>query len=151
MKKIFCVLFIIGFLITGCEKDDICDPSTPTTPRLVIQFFDSTNRSATKVINNLKIVGEGMDYNNGVLNDNGSQIWNDSLVFVPLKITQDVTKFRFIRNAQDTILSNDITDELEFNYSRRDEYVSRACGFKTLFDLYGIPNKDPFVLNDAED
>lgn len=151
MKKIFCFLFISVFLLTSCEKDDICDPSTPTTPRLVIKFFNANNRSVPQIISDLKIVGEGMDYENGILNNNGTQIWNDSLVYVPLRINQDVSKFSFIRKANDTVLSNDITDILEFNYSRRDEYVSRACGFKTIFDLNGSPTGRPFVLNNDED
>jgi hypothetical protein len=31
--------------------------------------------------------------------------------------------------------SNDNIDILTFNYQRVDEYVSRACGYKTLFTL----------------
>lgn len=151
MKKIFCALFLIGFILTGCEKDDICDPSTPTTPRLVIKFYDFNNPSVTKRINNLKIVGDGINYSNGVKNDQGSQFWTDSLVYIPLRVNQDVSKFRFIRfAAQDTLLANAKVDTLEFNYSKRDEYVSRACGFKTLFDLNG-GQADPFILNDDED
>lgn len=143
-------MFAIGFLFIGCEKDDICDPTTPTTPRLVIKFFDFNNQSSPKIISDLKIIGDGMEYNNGILNNQGGQIWNDSLAYVPLRINQEASKFRFIRNAQDTIVSNDVTDIIEFNYSRRDQYVSRACGFKTVFDLYGNPNKDAFVLNEEE-
>ena len=152
MKKIFCVLFIIGFVLTSCEKDDICDPSTPTTPRLVIKFFDANNPSVTKRINNLKIVGDGVSYINGVKRDDGSQFWaNDSMVYIPLRINQDVSKFKFIRFAGlDTIRATAKEDILEFNYSRRDEFVSRACGFKTIFDLNG-GQADPFVLNNDED
>lgn len=150
MKKIFCVLFIIGFVLTGCEKDDICDPSTPTTPRLVIQLFDVNNPSVSRIVNNIKIVGEGINYSNGVKNNQGSQIWNDSLIYIPLKINEDVTKLRFIRFAQDTLLANASVDTIAFNYSRRSEFVSRACGFKTMFDLNGILNAKPFVLNNDE-
>jgi len=144
-------LFIIGFILTGCEKDDICDPSTPTTPRLVIKLYDFNNPSVTKRINNLKIVGDGINYSNGVETNLGSQFWTDSLIYIPLRVNQDVSKFRFIRFAvQDTLLANARVDTLEFNYSRRDEYVSRACGFKTIFDLNG-GQADPFILNNDED
>lgn len=151
MKKIFYSLFLFGFILISCEKDDICDPSTPTTPRLVIKFFDFNNPTAAKRITNLKIVGDGMNYSNGVPNNTGGQIWsNDSLVYIPLKTTLDVSKFRFVRfAAQDTILANAEVDTLEFNYSRRNEYVSRACGFKTMFDLNG-GQAEPFILNDDE-
>mgnify|MGYP003410373598 CR=1 FL=1 len=143
-------MFLTGFLITSCEKDDICDPSTPTTPRLVIKFYDFNNPSVLKRINTLKIVGDGMNDDNPVLNEQGTEIWNDTIAYIPLRINQDSSKFRFIINANDTDLSNDIEDILEFNYSRRDTYVSRACGFKTTFDLFGIPTKNPFVVNENE-
>jgi len=152
MKKIFCILFIIGFILISCEKDDICDPSTPTTPRLVIKLYDANNPSVTKRINNLKIVGDGINYSNGVLNDLGSQFWTDSLIYIPLRVNQDASKFKFIRfSTQDTLLANARVDLLEFNYSRREEYVSRACGFKTIFDLNGSQTGNPFILNNDED
>lgn len=149
MKKIFSALFVFGLIFISCEKDDICDPSTPTTPRLVLQFFDANNPSVTRIIDDLKVVGEGMEYEDGVLNNQGNQIWNDSLVYLPLRVNQDVSKFRLIRKANDTIVSNDIIDTLEINYTRRDTYVSRACGFKTLYDLFGNPTVEPFILNNT--
>lgn len=151
MKKIVCALFILGFILASCEKDDICDPSTPTTPRMVIKFFLMSNPTVPIQIPNLKIVGDGMDYNDAVLNNQGGQIWNDSLAFVPLRVLEDSSRFSFIRTQGDTIRSNDITDVLDFNYTRRSTYISRACGFKSTFDLFGNPNSDPFVLNDDED
>ena len=36
MKKIILLLFVIALSFSGCEKDDICDADTVTTPRLVI-------------------------------------------------------------------------------------------------------------------
>jgi hypothetical protein len=54
---------------------------------------------------------------------------------VPLKTTADITTLRFIQNGSDTDNTNDNIDVVTFNYQRVDEYVSRACGFKTLFYL----------------
>jgi len=45
MKKIFLLLFVFSLL--GCEKDDICESTTPTTPRLVIEFYDFNASTAT--------------------------------------------------------------------------------------------------------
>jgi hypothetical protein len=58
-----------------------------------------------------------------------------SKIQVPLKTNQNSTILRFIQNGGDTNASNDNIDILTFNYQRVDEYVSRACGFKTLFYL----------------
>lgn len=144
-------MFAIGFILIGCEKDDICDPSTPTTPRMVIKFFLMSNPSVPIQITDLKIVGEGMGYDNGVRNNQGNQIWTDSLAYIPLRIQHDNTKFSFIRTKGDTIRSNDVIDILDFNYTRTNTYISRACGFKSTFNLYGNPTKSPFILNDDED
>ncbi len=151
MKKIFAVLLLVSFFFAGCEKDDICDPTTPTTPRLVLQFFDKNNISLTRATTNLKIVGDGMEDTNGVPNANGEQTWNDTVVYLPLRLNENSTKFKLILNADDSIDTNDLIDFLEFNYKRNDVYVSRGCGFKTLFDLFGDPLKDPFVLNETPD
>ena len=52
MKKIY-LLFLIAITFSSCEKDDICDANTPTTPRLIIDFYDATNPTALKNVINL--------------------------------------------------------------------------------------------------
>jgi len=126
MKKIFLLLFV--FLLVGCEKDDICDANTPTTPRLVIEFYDFNASTETlKNVTNLGVIApsfiEGIGFN-GV-----------NKIQVPLKTTEDTTTLRFIQNGSDTNITNDNEDILKFNYSRNEVYISRACGFKTLFTL----------------
>ncbi|MDD3003850.1 DUF6452 family protein [Flavobacterium sp.] len=148
MKKIIATLLLTSFFFTSCEKDDICDPSTPTTPQLVVQFFDKNNISLTRKTTNLKIVGDGMQDNNPLLNPNGGQTWNDTILYLPLRVNENATKFKLIMNANDNNDENDIIDYLEFNYTRKDVYISRACGFKTLFDLYGDPLRKAFLIND---
>mgnify|MGYP006353373257 FL=1 len=43
MKKTILLLLAVAFTFSSCEKDDICDANTPTTPRLVIGFYDFLN------------------------------------------------------------------------------------------------------------
>ena len=147
MKKIIATLLLVSFFFASCEKDDICDPSTETTPRLVLQFFDKNNISLKIPVTNLKLIGDGME--TGVPNPSGSQVWNDTIVYVPLRVNEDSTKYTLILNADDGDISNDVTDILEINYTRNDVYISRACGFKTEFNLFGDPLKSPFVLNNT--
>lgn len=154
MKKIIAGLLVISFFFAACEKDDICDPATPTTPRLVLRFFDKNNISVARRTTNLKIIGyigDGFPDDRPLLNPSGAAVWNDTLVYLPLRVNEDSTKYRLILNADDTNDQNDLTDELEINYTRSNFYISRACGFKTLFDLYGDPLRDPFVLNNIPD
>lgn len=126
MKKIFLLLFVFSLL--GCEKDDICDANTPTTPRLIIEFYDFTASTETlKNVNNLGIVAPPLTEGLGFSAVNKIQ--------VPLKTNAETTTFSFIQNGTDTDLTNDNEDVLDFNYTTREVYVSRACGFKTLFTL----------------
>lgn len=143
MKKIFLLVLAIAFTFAGCEKDDICDADTITTPRLVISFYDINNSSVLKSVTDLTIIGEGMTEG---ITYNSSTLINDSTVSIPLKTDADVTSFRFILNHgnANTALVNE--DNLLFNYSRENVFVSRACGFKTEYTLDPIT---PYVHTDA--
>lgn len=148
MKKILGFLMILGFASSSCEPDDICDPTTPTTPRMLIQFFDINNPAIRKTVNNLKIIGEGMT--EGVVlspTATGDEMYLSDAdnVFLPLNTETDHVKYKFILNFGDRnpLLINE--DNLEFNYSRENSYVSRACGFKTTFNLNEV---NPFNLTD---
>ena len=137
MKKIFTLLLITLFLFSSCEKDDICDANTSTTPRLVIQFYDFSNSTVLKNVTNLKVIGEGMT-EGIVFNENGNT------VSIPLKTTENNTSYRFILNSGSATFSNE--DKIKFDYSRENLFVSRACGFKTIFALNPT---NPYTHNDA--
>jgi len=149
MKKITAVLIVlfVAFGFSACEKDDICDADTPTTPRLVIQFYNSTG--VLKNVTNLKAVAEGMD-TGVILNETGTEITrylsNGNQIELPLDLTKDKVTYYLSLNATDTTLIK--TDTIEFNYDRKTLYVSRACGYKTLFNLNNLPGiPRAFVLN----
>ncbi len=138
MKKIFLILLIICFSLSSCERDDVCDPTTPTTPMLVVEFYDFFIQTNAKSISNLVIVEDGKTI--------AFSIVNGSKTKIPLKTELNSTKFRFIKDFSDPINSSTNADAVEFNYSRKNEYISRACGFKTVFTLdAGLP-----VLTDTD-
>ncbi len=140
MKKVSILILLVAAIFSGCEKDDICAETTPTTPRLIIDFYDITNPTLTKNVTNLGILGEGL---NTVILFNGV-----SKVQVPLDITKDLSKYQFILNYDN---SNPVfinTDNLQFDYTRNNVFVSRACGYKTLFTLNPT---SPFTQTDSDD
>ncbi len=144
MKKIILLLVVaLSISFTNCEKDDICDANTVTTPRLVISFYDITNSTVLKNVTNLKIIGDGMTEG---ITYNGSTLINSNKVAIPLKTDTDVTKFRFILNYGNTNTALVNEDILQFDYSRENIFVSRACGYKTIFTLDPI---HPFTHTDA--
>lgn len=129
MKKI--VIITLSLLLTvsfwNCEKDDICAEGTPTTPRLIIEFYDAANPTVLKNVTNLGVIESTLT--------EGFGFTGVSKIQVPLRTTADFTSLNFIQNGSDTNTTNDNIDAITFNYDRVDEYISRACGFKTLFFL----------------
>lgn len=135
MKKIFALLLILVSL-SGCEKDDIC--TDETTPRLVIEFYDASNNANLKSVVNLKVQGEGaanpIVFNPALAEtDNARYLFNGNKLELPLKIDGTTTKYSLILNSTST--TNDNEDFLQFNYTPDNVFVSRACGYKTIFQL----------------
>jgi hypothetical protein len=138
MKRIITLIILITFASSSCEKDDICDANTPTTPRLVIDFYNITNPSVKKNVTNLKVIGAGMK--EGIVFNAGSAgedkyLANDSRVLIPLKTNVNSTQFSFILNSGNLNPALIDIDDITINYTKNDVYVSRACGYKTLFTL----------------
>ncbi|QLC65354.1 hypothetical protein LPB248_03350 [Flavobacterium sp. LPB0248] len=150
MKKLISLLLLFTFGLSSCEKDDVCDPNTPTTPRLVITFYDISNPTKTRNVSNLKVIGEGMEqgivFNESLaVDDSLRYVTNGSTVMIPLKVNDSTTTFKFISNSFNPASIN--TDVLKFNYTPQNVYVSRACGFKTIFQLRNVL---PIVQTDPD-
>jgi hypothetical protein len=150
MKKLLSILLLFTFGLSSCEKDDICDANTPTTPRLIITFYDIANPTKTRNVNNLKVIGEGMT-EGIVFNENGTDetkyLTSGSTVAIPLKVNDSTVTYKFIYNAASTNPTSINTDVLTINYTSQNVYVSRACGFKTIFALKPV---DPFLRTDPD-
>ncbi|TYA56331.1 DUF6452 family protein [Formosa maritima] len=135
MKKIIALL-LLSLTVTNCEKDDICSESTETTPRMHIAFYDINfpSTDTPKNVVKLRINGIG-DPDPGVLPGyDGSK--NLSEAYLPLKTTEGSTQFILHKNYRlddnDNVLGN--PDTITVSYVRKDIYVSRACGYKTIFE-----------------
>lgn len=129
MKKIlfgfFSILFAMSFF--NCEKDDICEDGTPTTPRMIIEFYDNNNPTAKKSVTNLAVVAQNIT---DTLLFNGV-----SKIEIPLKTNAENVSFNFVHDSKNTTVSLRNTDEVIANYTRSDVFISRACGYKTVFTL----------------
>ena len=126
----------MAFLTTllSCEKDDICVEEN--TPSLIISFYDNDDHEQLKKLTNSYIWVVGMDslnnYNNNSL---------DSIA-VPLNLSENATKYIVENNA--------IKDTIEFNYSRKDTFISRSCGYITIFENLAIGNNTTHWIKDTE-
>lgn len=140
MKKLLLLLLLI-LSFSGCEKDDIC--TDETTPRLIIEFYDISNPSNLKNVLNLKVKGEGaidfIVFNESLPVDNPNRyLFNGNKLELPLKLNENTTKYSLILNSTSTTNANE--DFLQFNYTPQNIFVSRACGYQTIFTLNAAPD-----------
>ena len=124
MKKTFIFLLLVSLLFSSCESDDICDSTTPTTPQLVIEFFNDVTNASTNV-NKLKIQDSETSNLLGT--------FDVSKIKIPLKTDSNISKYSFTLNSDTPAVSN--LDQLEFDCNRNTFFISRACGYKTNYVL----------------
>lgn len=141
MKKLTVICFAAvctGYAFWSCEKDDICPDETPTTPSLVIEFYEDGNRSLLKNITGLSVRAEGMNRLVRLTDAGDTIVSGISTIKIPLKTDTDSVNYIFTLNTGNTPTDtgDDANDNaVTFNYTRNEVYVSRACGFKTLYTL----------------
>jgi len=149
MKKIISLLLVFTFGLSSCEKDDICDPDTPTTPRLVFTFYKINSPSELQNVTDLMVIGE--DEKTGIIfnetaTDTTKYLANGNTISIPLKTNVNSTTYTFILDSQNDNPAAINTDAIKFNYTHQDVYVSRACGFKTTFTLDPLSTSPPFSV-----
>jgi hypothetical protein len=131
MKKFIYLFFIV---ILSCEKDDICPETTQTTSRMVIEFYDLTNPDQLLEVPGLFALGlnsEGIE-----IPINNEIVTTRSSIALPLKTDETETEFNLYKNydiVDGTVIGN--PDTIKVTYSPENVYVSRSCGFKTIFDI----------------
>ena len=131
MKK-YLFLLIVFLFIASCEKDDIC--IDPTTPHLIIRFYNKDDTSKVKAVTNLKVsVKNSLDD----IIDIGSVATTDSIA-LPLNVDIDTTKVYLTKNVSET--SPGIEDVFDVNYNRDEVFVSRSCGYKTVYNNVNATN-----------
>ncbi len=132
---LFALVSVLSILFNSCERDDICDTANvPITPRLIITFQDFAD-------NNLRKNATGIEVS---LTEDSERIVPgierfDSIV-IPLDINNDNVQYEFKINANSTDPTIIRTDTLELSYKRTNEFVSKACGFRTVFSELSINN-----------
>ena len=129
-SKLKISLFTIIFIMISCEKDDICIESQIGTPRIILSFYDKTNKTLKKPVENLLI--------KGIEREDTLDIFSGDSIAIPLRNNSNFSKFEFILNAGG---ENSNNDTIHFEYSRYDLYINRACGFKSNYILNDPPAK----------
>lgn len=142
MKKLIALLLLI-LVLSNCERDDICPESTATTPKLIIRFYDITDQTETLRVLSLQVQGVGNDdiYQTAVSTDS---------LAIPLKTYENATSFilhkEYADDGEGNISGNE--DIINITYNAEEVYVSRACGYKTIYnnvELSVVTDEDNWI------
>ncbi len=121
--KISSLILVVLFCITSCERDDICPPTTATTPFLIIAFYDVAEPEENKSVQSLSYVIDGaMDT---------IALGTTDSILLPLNTNEISTRIQLISNTDNDNFTN--SDTIRFDYQVDEIYINRACGFKANF------------------
>ena len=143
MKKLKFTFLLLLVALISCERDDICAETTPTTPRLMVEFYDATETEELKPVTRLTAYGEGLANNPTNDNTEGTLVYNTNATAIELPLLigneGEITTSRFILEKDTNLrLDEDVDtdsniDIIEISYVTEFVYVSRACGYKSIF------------------
>jgi hypothetical protein len=128
-KNLFFIVFTL-IVIFACEKDDFCIQN-PITPKLILRFYDANSRDTFKEVNTFYVWAEGKD---SIFSD----ISTDSLV-IPLNRLATETIYNFSKD--------NIVNQFTIQYTPVDEYVSRSCGFKVIFNEVNFSSDNTWITD----
>ena len=132
MKKYITLILLLFFTIISCEKDDICIDET--TPSLIFRFYNNDNPTEFKQINLDSVWVEGKNKIEEYVN------FSLDSIAIPIDLNHNKTTY--------ILENNSIKDTITFNYVRSDIFVSRSCGYKTIFeDFQAESNTTNWIKN----
>ncbi|WP_442266009.1 DUF6452 family protein [Tenacibaculum sp. ZS6-P6] len=119
------ILFVAAICFLSCEKDDFCTQN-PVTPNLILRFYDNTTLTEFKEVKRFTMSTGGITL--------FSDIATDSIA-IPLNTIAEETVFTLTRNETNNVdNTGDETATLTVKYTPENEYVSRSCGFRVIFN-----------------
>lgn len=123
------LLFLLTSYLLSCEKDDLCADGTPTTPGLVIDFYQNDNVTLKQTISKLYYKETG--------SEKTDTIFNSSRLILPLRADAQNVKFdiSYVSTPSGQTTPVTSTAQFEVNYTGVQTYISRACGYKTTYTL----------------
>ena len=109
--------FLLFFLITSCEKDDICLQGSANTNRITIEFINSEFETTSSLsLNNIRGINK------------------DSIIYEDINTDKLRLPLNAASNKTDYILNyNEIDDTLSIKYKAIHQYLNRGCGFISNF------------------
>lgn len=127
MRKTAFIFLCITLALTGCQTNDICTLDNPSTPGMIIKFYDMERPGRTKAVKNLNAVEIDADVYYF------SEPVNDTIIRLPLRTGQNNTTWNLFteETIEDTVETKHSI--LKINYIPEEVYISRACGYRIEF------------------
>ena len=126
MKKYFFLIVVLCFLISSCEKDDFCtDPKT--TPKLILRFYDKDANNDLKSVERLSAIA--IDKTDSLFTNK-----NTDSIALPLNSLTTETVYSLKMNSIDGSTINNQTTTLTIQYTPKEEFITRSCGFRIIFN-----------------
>ena len=125
MKNNILFLLLLISILSACEKDDFCIEN-PVTSKLIIDFYDDTNRETLKNVQKFSIISEDkIDslFTNKTVNS----------ISIPLNSLKEETVYTLKKNESGGATVDNKIATFTIKYNTTEEFVSRSCGFKVVF------------------
>ena len=122
------LLSLLTIFLMSCERDEIC--LEDITPKLIIRFHNANIPDEVKSVLNLKVEIEGID---GEYTNETITVLTDSIA-IPLVVTENNTRFILTVPGDDNAGTKDNIDTISLVYTQQDIFISRSCGYKTIFN-----------------
>ena len=134
-KNILLFLLIIGIvspmLFSSCQRDDLCSED-PTTPRLLVGFFDFVSQEEFNRVSNLRVFEANGDADSIVITQNAVSVDSISL---PLRAFTTSTRFAMVEESAIDSDGNETgnIDTITFNYTVQERFtpqpllIKRSC------------------------
>lgn len=169
MKSKSYLFLIITILFVSCERDDICPEGSPSTPRLLVEFFDIADTDVLKDVPRLTVYPDNENITEPTTEDPSGAILQEPFLLprvfntnlnnaglpflVGIEGERATLRYFFERDTNlrlndDTSTTSNI-DVVEISYIPEFIYVSRACGFRSVFrevEVEIIEDEDNWLL-----
>ena len=144
------------FITSSCERDDICAEGTATTPHLKIDFYDFEEPDDVKSVRQLSVRGFtdnglGLDYiyENRDLDSIALPLpfEGEGLARTATFMLEKDSDYEEDEEDEDNPTSSNI-DIIKVTYTPEFQYVSRACGYKSIFknvSITVVPDEDNWI------
>jgi len=147
-NQILIFLLVLACTFSSCEKDDLCIPEELDIPRLVIVFVDDRNQLLRKPVANLQVLETEGNTPIALDNTGSTTLTQVDSIAIPLRIDASLSEFAFLR----TLDGSENSDPINFEYVQDEEYLNRACGFKSIYtdliaDRLAETPDNPWITN----